>query len=72
MNHVSPTGPDALPLDFNTPRHANSVADAPVSESRPPGASPAPVFDAESLLAEIGLPAHVARRLLTERSAPTV
>ena len=70
MNHLVPTGSDPAPLDFNTPRHADSIADATVSQARPRDASNVSVIDTESLLAEIGLPARAVREILMSSSAP--
>ena len=57
---------DRAPLDFNTPHRTESVADALVSE---PGlAGDARASAAESLLEELGLPGHVARFIVSERS----
>ena len=63
MNHLARTGTDPVPLDFNASSHIDTVADASVTESRLSG-------DAEALLKAVGLPAHVARRVLLGRSAP--
>ena len=54
------------PLDFNAHVRTESVADALVSEPGLTGefSSPAP----ESLLEELGLSGHVARRIAEERS----
>ena len=70
MNHLVPTGSDPAPLDFNTPRHADSIADASVSQARPRDTSDVPAPDTESLLAEIGLPARAVREILVSSSAP--
>ena len=70
MYRLMRTGADPVPLDFNTPARTGAVADVPGPESFgmdapcPPGP--------ESLLAEIGLPAHVARGIAAERSAACV
>lgn len=70
MYHVAHDGTDPVPLDFNTPPRTDSVADALVTDpdlaERP--RAPAP----ETLLAEIGLPAHVSRQVVAARSAPSV
>ena len=72
MYHLAHDGADAVPLDFNKPICADSVADAPVPESAAHGGSVALELDTEALLAEIGLPAHVARQVVAVRSAPPV
>ncbi len=70
MYQFSRTGADPLPLDFNTPARTNAGADAPDTD---PFGLDAPCAPApESLLAEIGLPAHVARGIAAERSAACV
>ena len=58
--------PRRAPLDFNTPSRTESVADALVSEPAlaEDSRTPAP----ESLLAELGISAHVARAVVSERS----
>ena len=55
---------DRAPLDFNTPRHTDSVADALVSEPALPEGLRAPA--PESLLSELGLPPHRVREVLAE------
>ena len=70
MNHLVPTSSDPEPLDFNTPRHADSIADATVSQARLRGTSDVPALDTEVLLAEIGLPARAVREILMSSSAP--
>ena len=57
------------PLDFNTPHHTDSVADALVSEPALPEGPciPAP----ESLLSELGLPPHRVREALAESRSST-
>ena len=70
MNHLARTGTDPVPLDFNTSGHIDTVADASVIESRLSGDAGAPAPDAEALLKAVGLPAHVARRVLLGRSGP--
>ena len=70
MNHLVHAGSDPAPLDFNTPRHADSIADASVSHARPRDTSDLPALNTESLLAEIGLPARAVREILMSSSAP--
>ncbi|WP_428099707.1 hypothetical protein [Candidatus Rariloculus sp.] len=69
MYSVSFDPPNPAPLDFNTDRTARGVADAPDTAicGSHTGASPP---DAESLLAELGLPAHAVRQILMSSSAP--
>jgi len=57
---------DRIPLDFNTPPRTESVADALVSEPSVPEVSPS---DAQSLLAELGLPARTVSQILAASSA---
>ena len=66
MNHLAPTGADPVPLNFNSPVRTESVADALA-----PGPAPSevPPPDAESLLAEIGLPARTVTEILTASSS---
>ena len=68
MYPVSFDTPHTIPLDFNTPPRTESVADALVSEPALSGDSRAPA--PESLLAELGLSGHLARRIVAERSGP--
>ena len=72
MYHLAHDGADAVPLDFNKPVCVDSVADAPVPDGAAHGGLVAPKPDTEALLAEIGLPAHVARQVVALRSAPSV
>jgi len=61
MYHPSRSRAHRAPLDFNAPVRTESVADALVSEPALPEVSPS---DAESLLAEIGLPARTVSEIL--------
>ena len=70
MYQFSRTGADPVPLDFNAPARTDAVADVADPESFGPDATCAP--GPESLLAEIGLPAHVARGIAAERFAACV
>ncbi len=70
MYQFSRTGADPVPLDFNAPARTDAVADVADPESFGMDATCAP--GPESLLAEIGLPAHVARGIAAERSAACV
>ena len=70
MYHLAHDGADPVPLDFNTPRRTDSVADALVTD---PNLAEGPRAPApESLLSELGLPAHVSRQVVASRSAPSV
>ena len=70
MYHLAHDGADPVPLDFNTPSRTDSVADALVSDPGLAEGSSAPA--PESLLSELGLPAHVTRQVVASRSAPPV
>ncbi len=67
MYHFDHTVTNRAPLDFNAPVRTESVADALVSEPAPSEVSPP---DAESLLAELGLPARTVTEILAPSSAP--
>lgn len=68
MNHLAQNDGDPAPLDFNA--QADTVADATDLESWLPENSGSQV--PELVLAEIGLPVHLARRLVVERSLAVV
>lgn len=70
MHQLARDGADPVPLDFNNPSRPDAVADAPDPDFRSHLQSAAPEPDTESLLAEIGLPAHVARQVAASRSGP--
>ena len=72
MYHLAHDGAEPVPLDFNKPLCADAVADAPDPDCAAPSEPCAPNVDTESLLAEIGLPAHVARQVVAARSASPV
>ncbi len=72
MYHLAHDGADPVPLDFNKPFTADTVADAPDPNCAARREACAPNVDTESLLAEIGLPAHVARQVVAARSASPV
>ena len=73
MYQFSRTGADPVPLDFNTPARTDAVADVPdVPDPESFGMDAPCAPGPESLLAEIGLPAHVARGIAAERSAACV
>ena len=71
MYHLARTGSDPVPLDFNTPRRTDIVADALDSDFRPHDESRASVLDTGALLAEIGLSAQAVREIQASRSAPS-
>lgn len=56
--------PATVPLDFNTPRHADSVADALGPDSCPHDESPVPLLDTAALLTELGLSDRAVRWIL--------
>ena len=66
MYHPARTGADPAPLDFNAPVRTESVADALVPGF---GLHEVPPPDAESLLAEIGLPARTVTEILAASSS---
>ena len=70
MYYVAHTGEHSLPLDFNTPRHTDTVADAPGSEPCPRDLQSAPDLDTGALLAELGLSAQAVLEALTSSSDP--
>ena len=61
MYHPSRNRAHRAPLDFNAPVRTESVADALMSE---PPLLEIPPSDAESLLAELGLPARTVSEIL--------
>ena len=70
MYHVAHTGAHPVPLDFNTLRDTDSLADAPGPDLRPHDAPPAPDLDTGALLAELGLPAQAVREIVASLSDP--
>ena len=62
MNYLAPAVTHPVPLNFNAPVRTESVADALAPE---PALPEVPPPDAESLLAEIGLPARTVTEILT-------
>ena len=72
MYHVSETGPAPGPLDFHTPRHADSVADALGPDTGPHGESPVPTLDTAALLTELGLSDRAVLRILRSWPASEV
>ena len=70
MYHLAPTGSDPAPLDFNAPLHANAVADAFDSDSRPHGQSHPSALDTGALLSAIGLSVQAIREIQSRSCAP--
>ena len=66
MHYLAPAVTHPLPLDFNAPVRTESVADALAPE---PALPEIPSPDAESLLAELGLPARTVTEILTASSS---
>ena len=72
MYRLARTGSDPAPLDFNTPRHTDTVADTLGADPGPHDSLPASGLDTAALLAELGLSAQALREIRTRRSAPDV
>ena len=70
MYDISHHPPAPVPLNFNTPRHADSMADALGPDAFPHGQSNVPVLDTAALLTEIGLSDRAVREALARSSAP--
>lgn len=70
MYHVSDASPAPGPLDFNTPRHADSVADALGPDPCAHDGSPVPALDTAALLTEIGLSDRAVREALAPSPVP--
>ena len=70
MYDISHHPPSPVPLDFNTPRYADSVADALGPDSGPHDQSTVPLPDTVALLTELGLSDRAVREALTEAPAP--
>ncbi len=70
MYHVTRTDAAPAPLDFNTPRHADSVADALGPDTGPHDTSPVPTLDPAALLTEVGLSDRAVREALTTSPGP--
>ena len=70
MYHITHDPQAHAPLDFNTPRHADSVADALGPDSGPHDTSPVPTLDPAALLTELGLSDRAIREALTESPGP--
>lgn len=58
------------PLDFNTPRRTDSVADSLGPDTGPHNESPVPTLDPSALLTELGLSDRTIREALTESPGP--
>ncbi len=70
MYHIAHLATAPVPLDFNTHRHADSVADALGPDSGPHNESPVPTLDPAALLTELGLSDRAIREALTESPGP--
>ena len=70
MYTLPPTGSHPAPLDFNTPRRTDTVADTPDSDFRPRDEFPVPALDTGALLSAIGLPDRAVREILKSSSGP--
>lgn len=70
MYHASNSGPAPRPLDFHTPRPADSVADALGPDPFPDDGSTVPVLNTAALLTELGLSDRAIREALTESPGP--
>ena len=70
MYHLARTGPDPAPLDFNTPRNTDTVADTLGADPGSRDSLSASGLDTAALLAEIGLSAQAVREIQTRWSAP--
>ena len=70
MYDLTHNPPAPVPLDFNTPRHADSVADALGPDDSLNGTSPIPALDPAALLTELGLSDRAVREALTESPGP--
>lgn len=66
--------PDArrAPLDFDSPHHTDTVADALGPDPSDHDAVPAPGIDSAALLVDVGVPGHAVRSIVTSRSAAEV
>ena len=72
MYRLARTGSDPAPLDFNTPRHTDAVADALGSNPHPRDPLPASDIDTGALLTAIGLSAQAIHEIQTRSFAPDV
>ena len=70
MYDLTHNPPAHAPLNFNTPRHADSVADALGPDTGPHQESPFPTLDTAALLTELGLSDRAVREALTESPRP--
>ena len=70
MYDITHHPPAHAPLNFNTPRHTDSVADALGPETGPHHESPVPTLDTAALLTELGLSGRAIREALTESPGP--
>ena len=72
MYQIKHNPPAPAPLDFNTPRRTDSVADALGPDSDPHDESPVPTLDTAALLTDAGLPGHAIRSIMRSRPASEV
>ncbi len=70
MYHITHDPPAHAPLDFNTPRRTDSVADGLGPDDRLNGKFPVPSLDTAALLTELGLSDRAIREALTESPRP--
>ena len=70
MYRLARTGSDPVPLDFNTPRHTDTVADASDSDFCPRDESRSSALDSGALLSAIGLSDFAVREILKSSSNP--
>ena len=70
MYDITHNLPAHAPLDFNTPRHADSVADGLGPDDSLNGKFPVPSLDTAALLTELGLSGRAIREALTESPGP--
>ena len=70
MYHIAHPAPAPVPLNFNTPSHADSVADALGPDTGPHQESSVPSLDPAALLTDLGLSDQAIREALTESPGP--
>jgi len=72
MYRIKHNPPAPAPLDFNTPRRTDSVADALGPDTGPHDESPVPTLDTAALLTDAGLPGHAVRSIVSSLPASEV
>ncbi len=72
MYRIKHNPPAPAPLDFNTPRHTDSVADTLGPDTGPHDESPVPTLDTAALLTLLGLSDRAVRSILRPRPASEV